>query len=248
MRYYINGIATYSDDLEFKALIPDANMRRRMSRVLKMGVSTGISAVNSSNLAQLDAVITATGLGCLTDSEKFLKSIIESDERLLNPTPFIQSTFNTIGGQIALIKGLNCYNVTYSHRYSSFEAALVDGAMQLEEGADNILIGGVDEVTPTQINIMERLNCYTPQVRPLEGAYFFILSRERSSTTVAAIEISLFKSETVLEDDIDRTLLLEKGSFIASAKALFDAVELLNDYKRLKVECNDNIKIVISRC
>ena len=67
-----------------------------------------------------------TGLGCLEDTEKFLSSIYTNEEKLLNPTPFIQSTHNTVAGAIALAIKCHGYNATYTHRGFSFESALED--------------------------------------------------------------------------------------------------------------------------
>ena len=52
-------------------------------------------------------------------------------KNILTPTSFIQSTHNTVGGQIAL--GLECkgYNFTYVHASISFESALLDAQLQL---------------------------------------------------------------------------------------------------------------------
>ena len=106
----------------YKETIAEAGLRRRMSRIVKMGVSAGLACANGAY--GVDAIITATGLGCLADTEKFLDSVVRNDESLLNPTAFIQSTFNTIGAQIALILKNSSYNVTYAHRGFSFESAL----------------------------------------------------------------------------------------------------------------------------
>ena len=72
-----------------------------------------------------EAIITATSLGCLADTEKFLSSMVNNEPSMLNPTPFIQSTFNTIGGQLALITGNKGANITYVHRGFSFERCFI---------------------------------------------------------------------------------------------------------------------------
>ena len=103
--------------------------------MVKSGVAAGIeSLLEFGARAPIDAIITATGLGCIADSEKFLDGLIAGDETMLNPTPFIQSTFNTVGAQIALLRGLHCYNTTYAHRWTSFENALTDAALRIGAG------------------------------------------------------------------------------------------------------------------
>ncbi len=109
---FINAIASDKTlKTDIKALIPDPMARRRMSRIVKRGVSVGMECLQAVGADTIDAIITATGFGCLDDSEKFLRNIIDTDEQLLNPTPFIQSTFNTVGGQIGLLCKNHCYNM-----------------------------------------------------------------------------------------------------------------------------------------
>ena len=108
MKLYVNCITSGAGlRRDIKELIPEMNLRRRMSRVVKSGVAAGIeSLLEFGDRTAVEAVVTATGLGCIADSEKFLDSLIANEERMLNPTPFIQSTFNTVGAQIALLRGL----------------------------------------------------------------------------------------------------------------------------------------------
>ncbi len=178
MAYYINTAAS-SDALtrDVKELIPAPEIRRRMSRVLRMAVSTGMEALASlPEDVQVSAIITATRLGCLADSEKFLRNIIEGDDALLNPTPFIQSTFNTVGGQIALLTGNRCYNMTYVHGERSLESALTDAMIQIDlNGAEHVLVGLFDETTPTLEKIKERMRG-VKDLPARDGAWFFVVS------------------------------------------------------------------------
>ncbi|NJK84751.1 MAG: beta-ketoacyl synthase chain length factor [Bacteroidales bacterium] len=106
---------------------------RRMSRIVKMGICSALKCLKESGVEVPDAIITGTGFGCIEDTEKFLGSIIQNEEKMLNPTPFIQSTHNTVGAAIALKIKCNNYNNTYVHRGFSFEHALLDGLMLLNE-------------------------------------------------------------------------------------------------------------------
>jgi hypothetical protein len=149
-----------------------------------------------------DAIITGTGLGCIEDTEKFLISILENDEKLLPPTSFIQSTHNTVSAQIALELKCNSYNYTYVHRALSFESALLDALMMLAEGeAKSILLGAADEITANSLAITSRfgmwkqkaisnLNLYkSPGKGSIagEGAAFFLLSDEYRHGDLARI-------------------------------------------------------------
>ena len=94
----------------------DPMVSRRMSRIIKMGVCSAMKCLRDSGISNPDAIITGTGMGCVEDTGKFLVSIFENEEKLLNPTPFIQSTHNTVGASIALILKCHNYNNTYGHR------------------------------------------------------------------------------------------------------------------------------------
>ena len=179
----VNG---HEEPFDFKDLVADPALRRRMSRIVKMGVACGLKCIEELAPESIDAIITATGFGCLADTEKFIESIVANSERLLNPTPFIQSTFNTIGGQIALLRGIHSYNVTYAHRGLSFESALIDAAMQVAEGKKNVLLGAIDEITTSSADIQHRLGM-TREHELGEGANFFVLNAAASGSNSAAV-------------------------------------------------------------
>lgn len=157
----------------------DPKSIRRMSKIIRTGVAAAKLALHQAGLEKPDAVITGTGLGCLDDTEVFLNKLIENKEEALNPTPFIQSTHNTIGSQVALITQCLGYNQTYTQRAFSFELALQDALMMLDENPkQNILAGGADELTNTSAKVLERLGMQTLQG---EGAGFFLVNGEKKN-------------------------------------------------------------------
>lgn len=198
-------------DPGYKSYIP-AELIRRMGRVIKMGVSAAKICLKDAGMElgheqesyrSPEAIITGTGWGCLEDTEKFLTSMIRNKEEFLTPTSFIQSTHNTVAGQIALLTKCHSYNFTYVHRGFSFETALLDAMMQLESGdfAD-VLLGASDELTEGYLAITRRMGFWKQKPvsslrlfedsqrgsMPGEGAAFFYLSGERSDKTYASIK------------------------------------------------------------
>ena len=180
----------------------DPMAARRMSRIIKMGVTAAMRCLKNAGLEKPGAIITGTGMGCVEDTGRFLSSIYENEEKLLNPTPFIQSTHNTVAATIALMLKCNGYNSTYGHRGFSFETALLDALMLLAEGeADEILAGALDELTPDLFTITDRLGFWKKEpVNNLrlgeykthgtiagEGVAFLALSRNKTEKSVAAI-------------------------------------------------------------
>ena len=200
MKAYVNCITSGAElRSDIKVLIPEMNLRRRMSRVVKSGVAAGIeSLLEFGARAPIDAIITATGLGCIADSEKFLDGLIAGDETMLNPTPFIQSTFNTVGAQIALLRGLHCYNTTHVHRWTSFENALTDAALRIGAGwSQAVLVGAFDETTPSVEKVLQRLRV-AQEGRWGESSVFFVLTAEAFDTSVAAITGIRFPDGTAI--------------------------------------------------
>lgn len=198
---------------DYKNYIEDAGARRRMSRAVKMGVAAAMQCLSASRRPP-DAIITATGLGCMGDTEKFLRNIIDNDEQLLNPTPFIQSTFNTVGAQVAIGLKNTHYNMTYVHRNFSFESALLDGMMRLkDQEAENILVGSYEETTDTSFRIMERLGYWRHGAISGEGAHFFMLSAKPNTAADSVLQDVLCVEDTD-PDSVRRKLsvFLEKNN------------------------------------
>ncbi len=179
---YISGTSYVSaDEPDYKEVITDANSRRRMGRLLKMAVWCGLKSLDGVHSEMVSGIITSTGAGFMKDTISFGSSIFDREETLLNPSPFMQSTFNTASGYIALIRKIHAYNTTYVQQADGFAASLVDAAMLLDDaGEGNVaLVGAFDEVTPEVDVIRQRLGLYRvgDGFLPLgEGAAAFLLS------------------------------------------------------------------------
>jgi len=215
---------------------------RRMSRIIKMGVAAAKDALQQADVDQPDAIIVGTGLGCIDDTEKFLKSIIENEEGILSPTAFIQSTHNTVAGQIALLLQCTSYNYTYTNRGHSFENALVDAKMLLAEGKDNVLVGSAEEATAVSYDAINKLDCVgnNSDERAVlgEGSAFFVLKKEAkegvpflkdiatcgnlSGEEVSARLEAFLKKNELKNTDIDAVLLGANGY---QSDKCYDAVQ-----------------------
>ncbi len=190
---------------------------RRMSRIMKINNTTALESLKEAGIDNPGAINTGTGNGCIEDTEKFLNKMLDTNEGFLNPTTFIQSTHNTLGAQIALNKKCHNYNITYVQKTLSFEWALLDSIMLINEGeADNILVGGIDEITKENYELkknlnlwkkepfsnLELLNSTTNGTIPGEGAAFFVISSEKSENCYAKIEFLNFKHRINGFDDL----------------------------------------------
>jgi hypothetical protein len=150
--------------------------------------TAGPEAPGGAGIAIPDAIVTGTGYGCLEDTGVFLANMIQRNEEALQPATFIQSTHNTVGAQIALILQCTGYNNTFVHRGFSFENAVLDAILLLQEGeATTVLTGGVDELTDASFAILSRFGWYR-QALAGEGAAFFLLSGEPGGDDYAKLE------------------------------------------------------------
>ncbi|SHI61460.1 beta-ketoacyl synthase N-terminal-like domain-containing protein [Pseudozobellia thermophila] len=187
----------------YKDYIPPA-AARRMAKGIKMSTVSAKNAMQGAGVDEneIDAIIVGTGLGCIGDSEKFVSDIIDNNEQFLTPTRFIQSSHNTVAGQIALGIGCKGYNFTYVHSAVSFESAVLDAKMQLEQNeARTILVGGVDElvdhhvsthrlighIKEEPVDTMSVLKSGTSGAVFSEGAHFFVLSNQKRTSCYAEL-------------------------------------------------------------
>ena len=205
--FFLDEIASYKAvelkvvDADYKAYI-SAVAARRMAKGIKMSTVSSQNALREAGLDNVDAIIVGTGLGCLDDSVKFISDIINNDEQFLTPTRFIQSSHNTVAGQIALGIGCKGYNFTYVNSAVSFESSVLDAQMQLGQNeATHILVGGVDELVDYHVTshrlighfkrepVTEKtlLNSNTEGAIMAEGSHFFVLSSEKQASTYAEL-------------------------------------------------------------
>lgn len=176
----------------YKELLKPA-LLRRMSKVLKMGnySAKAVLTDKEGNVAEPDAIVVGTGLGCIRDTIGFIDEVLKNDEQTLAPTAFIQSTHNSIAGQIALMLQNYRYNMTIVQKSISFEMALMDAELQLATGsAKSVLVGAADELTENLENLLKELaaemNVEVPTMG--EGAAFFLATSEKRAESIAEVE------------------------------------------------------------
>jgi 3-oxoacyl-[acyl-carrier-protein] synthase II len=214
--FFLDRIKT--QDNFFKSLEPDydsfvdSKMIRRMSRIVKMGVAAAVTCLRNAGVENPSAILTATAYGCLEDSSAFLRRMIEFEEKMLSPTAFIQSTHNTVGAQIALLLKCHNYNNTIVHRAFSFENALSESILLLQDGLNSVLVGAIDEMTDDRHEILIRFGLYRKPEKTSgniagEGAVFFLLDKESGYNPQAVLTglQTLYKPENITE--VQRAIL-----------------------------------------
>ncbi|MFO7370063.1 MAG: beta-ketoacyl synthase N-terminal-like domain-containing protein [Bacteroidales bacterium] len=179
------------EEPEYKTLISPLQLRR-MPRILKMGLAASQLCINRAGGVNPDGIIVGTGLGCLDNLEKFLLEVLDNHEHVTSVLPFINSTHNAVAAQVAMLLKNHNYNVTYCHRAFSFESAMLDALMLLQEKqAHHVLVGGIDECTSDFVHLHSYLGQWKEPLSNLqlfsekspgtiagEGSAFFMLSDE----------------------------------------------------------------------
>lgn len=222
---FLTDIAQYDRNVltcippDFKAYINPIQMRR-LSHMLRIGLSAATICLRQSKVHMPDGIITATGYGFLDETAKFLKEVLEHGEKQLTPTYFMQSTSNALAGLVALTLKCMGYNNTYASKGYGFENALADAMMQLNDHpAANFLIGSYDEAAEVQYNASIRASHFkTEYINNLslfntrtkgsiqgEGSAFFTISGKPSESTWCALrDIQLvYKAE---QNDLQHAL------------------------------------------
>lgn len=189
---------------------------RRMSKLLKMGISSGMNALQQAELEKPDAIIAGTGRGSMVDTEQFLLDMIRMEEEAMTPTSFIQSTYNSVNGWLALQTKSNGYNQTYVNRGTSFELALFDAQMFLNEVTTDsyALTGCLDEITPDYIKVKQKVGYWkqpapnslqllnhatTPGTIAGEGAAFFVLSNNKEKAICSLLSLRMLQDASTEE-------------------------------------------------
>lgn len=162
--------------------------RRRMSTVLKMGITCSMDCLEQATLQDPDAIIVGTSMGCRTQTKNFLDNILDAKEGPISPTPFIFSTHNSVAAQVSMRLQNYNYNMTHTHGTLSFEHALLDAVLGLSEGHRNVLIGGADELEPALYNMPARLG--RDDLTLAIGAGFFVLSAGHADGRPTLVDVA----------------------------------------------------------
>ena len=242
---FLPSVQEYTDNIllcitpDFKEYINPIQLRR-LSRMLRIGLSAATISLRDAGINVPDGIITATGYGFLNEAAKFLHEILEQQEKHLTPTHFMQSTYNALAGLVALSVKCMGYNNTYVSKGFSFENALHDSMIQLQDHyAATFLVGGYDEASDVQYKANLRAGHYKPEkVSNLklfessttgtlqgEGAAFFVLSNKPSSST----RCELVDVETIYRPRTSSELAQAVMDFLQKNQLAPEAVNLWID-------------------
>jgi hypothetical protein len=175
---------------DYKDIIDSAPLRR-MNRIQKFSLSAVLTCLQHVNQA-VDAIIISTGWGCIDSTYKFLERLFDQKGLPVNPAIFIQSTHNTMSAQTAIYLKSNVYNNTVTDNQSSFELALDNAVVCMQDDDfQNVLVAACDEITPQLLDILGEISKFGKQEITGEGGVCFLLSKEKENSIA---EIKYFSS------------------------------------------------------
>src|SRR5687768_15094538 len=90
-----NNNALHSITPDFKEYINPIQLRR-LSRMLRVGLTAAIICTRDSGITKPDGIITGTGYGFLNDTAKFVSEMLVQEEKHMTPTFFMQGTYNAL--------------------------------------------------------------------------------------------------------------------------------------------------------
>ncbi len=240
---FLTKVLTYNQNLltcvtpEFKEFINPIQLRR-LSRMLRIGLSSATICLRDANNVAPDGIITATGHGFLNDTAKFLTEIYELNERQLTPTFFMQSTYNALAGLVALTLKCKGYNNTYVNKGFALETAMHDAMMQLNTNHNqSFLIGTFDESEEAQYKINSRAGYYKTEMinnlqlfdKPTNGtimgegaAFFFISGKEGENAWCVLKDVSM-----VYRPDSEESLRNNLNTFLSSNDTSLNDIDIL---------------------
>ena len=199
----VSGEKVSCKDPDFKPFIPPM-AARRMSSILKRCIAVSKHVLSKASIECPDAIITGSGIGCVADTESFLRQMLDGGETLLNPSKFICSTPNTMGSQIAIALGCHGFNSTHVNDSFAFEGALMDSLIQIQTGkADNVLLCAADQMNEGFFNLVHRDSIWK-NLTVSEAAEAFVLSSSSDNAICAVEDIVTTRSNPAWE--IDRML------------------------------------------
>lgn len=219
-------------EIDYKNHI-NPNKLRRLSPILRISLVAAKSCASKIN-SPIDGIIVGTGLGCLTDTEKFLDNIYNTKDEMLSPTAFIQSTHNTIAGQISLELNNHSYNMTHTQNDISFEMALIDGILCCNEDENSfIMVGCADE----KIDFLNKIKINTHKLNiPITtSCTFFTISKINDVQNIAIIDCSIINQQNDIIQSIEEFLNNQKISF-SDLSAIYSCGKKINN-DRLKTIC-----------
>lgn len=218
--------------IDWSEFIPRPQLRR-MSPILKSSIACAMDCKSQWDV-EWEGIIVGTGLGCIMDTEKFLDATnAVSPESLIPPTSFIQSTHNTVAGQISILTKNHAYNMTHAHRFFSFENTMLDAKNLLQSGKSNLLVGVGEETIPL-LSDLAQLSGWQKEREITGAAAFFTVSSDQKRADVQVKHLAVQYNVDNLSEFLQRSeVVLSEIDWVLDAS--LDGIDLPSETKSLRL-------------
>ncbi len=188
---------------EFPAHINKRQLRRA-STSSKMAMLAANSIWSLEKPEKPFSIHIGSGLAMIEDTTKFLNALVEYEEEAVSPTQFIQSTHNTISGQIAIMYQCHNHNFTFSQGGQSYEDAYLDAVLLSHDFPnEEVLVAGIDEINDLGLKILEDQGFLNQDPHwASEGAAFFRMSKEKKENSQLQIVHHLRGEKTTILEEV----------------------------------------------
>lgn len=182
---YIKPVLTQQQSLkiDFNDLLLQQGFKptaqwRRYSTSSKIATLLAQQLWPFDGVEQPSSIHIGSALAMIEDTDKFLNQMGAFPPHQLSPTPFIQSTHNTVSGQLALQYQSHGHNSTFSQGLQSFDDAFLDAQLQIGDSNQetSCLVGAVEEVNELGEEIIQTQYPQLRKEKIMGGGAFFHMS------------------------------------------------------------------------
>ncbi|HLS71974.1 MAG TPA: beta-ketoacyl synthase chain length factor [Chitinophagaceae bacterium] len=185
------------------AFLPDIISKgqvRRMSSASRNAISMCHELWPLGNQYKPFSFHIGTGLAMIQDTEKFLHALIAHKEEGVSPTQFIQSTHNTIGGQLALLYNSHAHNMTFSQGITSYIDAYKDAQYMANDFPnEDILCGAIDEINELAVEIYTAQNIHEDKIYTEGGAFFHLRKNANDDSVIEILNFQQISREELFK-------------------------------------------------
>jgi hypothetical protein len=182
--------------------------RRRVGKVVKLAIATGLQACAGTDPAALTTVFASSGGD--GDNCHAICETLASDDRLISPTRFHNSVNNAASGYWGIATGAQAPSTIVSAYDGSFAAGLLEAVVQLHADAlDAVLLVGYDVPYPAPLR----------ETRPTMDAMgvALLLARHPAAGDLARLSLTLTDAHP---SDLANATLDHVRSAIPAGRAL----------------------------
>ncbi len=169
------------DEILCRGLSP--RLIRRLRRLPRLSLSLAAEAAGDT---RPESVFFGTGWGALSETDRFLTRLFESDERYPSPTDFVGSVHNAPAGQIAQYFGARGPNLTLTGGNDAFEQALLAAELTDTGREGPLLVIGADEAHPRLSPLFDPASA----AHAADGGGALLMNRDGSGPTVSIVFFS----------------------------------------------------------